>query len=316
MSTMIKAENLTKQYGGTRAVDNLSFEVQRGEIVGFLGPNGAGKTTTMRILTGFITPTGGKVTIDGLDVQRHSLEIRRKIGYMPENVPLYTDMRVSEYLRFRGCLKGVRGARLRMRLDDVLVSCGLTGVRRKIIGHLSKGYRQRVGLADALISEPEVLILDEPTIGLDPNQIRLIRNLVKSLAKKHTVLLSSHILPEVEMICERVMILNQGKIVASDTPERLMRMMKGSPHVIVEVKGDRHEVLDCIQNLHGVAKVSWEPAEDWSRFICECEGTEDIRERLSKALIAHNWGLRALSLEKKNLEDVFISITAENNEEQ
>lgn len=306
---MIRVENLTKRFGATTAVDNLSFEVERGEIVGFLGPNGAGKTTTMRILSGFVTPTGGSVKIDGLDVMKESIEIRRKIGYMPENVPLYTDMRVAEYLQYRGRLKGLKNVRLRVRLDEVLNSCGLTGVRRKIIGSLSKGFRQRVGLADALIHEPELLILDEPTIGLDPNQIRLIRNLIRSLSRKHTVLLSSHILPEVEMTCERVLIINGGRIVASDTPNKLVGLMKGNPHVILEIKGDRHDILDNLKSINGVVKVTWEPAAEWNRFTCECEKDTDLREDIYVKMSNSKWLLRELTLEKRNLEDVFVSMT-------
>jgi ABC-2 type transport system ATP-binding protein len=313
---MIEVENLTKRFGKTVAVDDLSFKVGQGEIVGFLGPNGAGKTTTMRMLSGFITPTGGSARINGLDVRKYSLDIRRSIGYMPENVPLYTDMRVLEYLGFRGRLKGLRGRVLRSRIDDVLTSCGLTGVRKKIIGQLSKGYRQRVGLADALLSEPELLILDEPTIGLDPNQIRLIRNLIKGLSKKHTVLLSSHILHEVEMICERVLIINNGTIVASDTPEKLVGLMKGNAHIIVEIKGDRHLVMSELRGIAGIENVSWEDADGWGRFTCECDGHTDVREQLFRKVSICGWVMREMTMEKKNLEDVFISMTSGNGDTQ
>lgn len=307
---MIKVENLTKRFGKTVAVDNLSFEVGRGEIVGFLGPNGAGKTTTMRMLAGFITPTGGRAFINGLDIRKYSLDVRRNIGYMPENVPLYTDMRVIEHLTFRGRLKGMSGRILRGRIDDVLTSCGLTGVRRKIIGQLSKGYRQRVGLADALLCEPELLILDEPTIGLDPNQIRLIRNLIKSLSKKHTVLLSSHILHEIEMICERVLIINNGSVIASDTPQKLVGLMKGNAHVIVEVKGDRHLVMDELRGIDGIEQVEWKDAEGWGRYTCECVGASDVREKLFRKIASCGWAMREMTMEKRNLEDVFISMTS------
>lgn len=319
---MIKVTSLTKRFGRTTAIDDLSFEVKRGEIVGFLGPNGAGKTTTMRILSCFLPATGGTVTIADLDVFRDSLEVRRKIGYLPENVAVYPDMRVLEYLSYRGRLKGLNGKRLRARVDEVISCCGLTEERRNVIGRLSKGYRQRVGLADSLVHEPELLILDEPTLGLDPNQIRHIRNLIKSLAKRHTVLLSSHMLPEVEMICERVLIINKGRIVASDTPDNLIGLMKGNPRVLVEIEGPRHDIFDKLETIPGITKVSWEAvgasrAEakpsggDWNRFICECEKGIDIRAELFRAASASNWVLRELRTQKKNLEDVFVAMTSE-----
>jgi ABC-2 type transport system ATP-binding protein len=224
---MIEISNLSKSYGRHKAVDQISFEVTRGEIVGFLGPNGAGKSTTLKMLTGFLPPTSGAARIAGKDIFRESLEVRKRIGYMPENVPLYTDMRVKEYLRFRGSLKGLSRSRLRKRLSEVMETCGLTHVRRKMIKTLSKGYRQRVGLADALIHEPDLLILDEPTNGLDPNQIRAIRSLIKNLGEKHTILISTHILSEVEMTCNKVVIIDEGKIKAADTPENLVSSMRG-----------------------------------------------------------------------------------------
>ncbi|MDB4672849.1 ABC transporter ATP-binding protein, partial [Akkermansiaceae bacterium] len=223
---MIEISNLSKSYGRHKAVDQISFEVTRGEIVGFLGPNGAGKSTTLKMLTGFLPPTSGAARIAGKDIFRESLEVRKRIGYMPENVPLYTDMRVKEYLRFRGGLKGLSRSRLRKRLSEVMETCGLTHVRRKMIKTLSKGYRQRVGLADALIHEPDLLILDEPTNGLDPNQIRAIRSLIKNLGEKHTILISTHILSEVEMTCNKVVIIDEGKIKAADTPENLVSSMR------------------------------------------------------------------------------------------
>ena len=211
---MIEVKNLTKRFGRVTAINGVSFKVAAGEIVGLLGPNGAGKTSTLRVLAGYLPATGGDVSIGGADVFTESLDVRSKVGYLPENVPLYMDMRIIEYLKFRGALKGLRGSRLRERVSVVLEQCGLTEERRALIGRLSKGFRQRVGLADCLLHEPECLILDEPTIGLDPNQIRHIRGLIRSLAHQHTVLISTHILPEVEMLCERVLIMNQGRIVA------------------------------------------------------------------------------------------------------
>jgi len=220
MQAMIKVENLTKRYAGVTALNGVSFEVQRGEIVGFLGPNGAGKSTAMRILTGFIPASSGRAEVAGVDVFEDSLEVRRHIGYMPENNPLYLDMRVGEYLKFRAKLKAIPRAERRDRIQEVLQMCGLTDESGRIIGNLSKGYRQRVGLADALLAEPDLLILDEPTIGLDPVQIRQVRQLIKDLGKRHTILLSSHILPEVEVTCNRVIIIHHGRILASDTPDK------------------------------------------------------------------------------------------------
>jgi ABC-2 type transport system ATP-binding protein len=306
---MIKVANLTKRFGGVTVLDNLSFEVKRGEIVGFLGPNGAGKTTTMRILSCYLPPTGGTVTIDGLDVLKNSLEVRRRIGYLPENVPIYHDMRVIEYLRYRSRLKGLSGRKMRSRIEEVISRCGLGDVRRAIIGVLSKGYRQRVGLADALVHDPEVLILDEPTIGLDPNQIRHIRSLIRSLAQRHTVLLSTHILPEVEMVCERVLIINKGKIVASDTADNLVGLIKGNLQVVVEVQGPDDAILDALKAVKGVVGVLHESAGEWSRFTWSCDSGTDVRSELFRLIADKKWVLRELKVEKRNLEDVFVSMT-------
>jgi len=306
---MIKVSNLTKRFGGLTVLDNLSFEVKRGEIVGFLGPNGAGKTTAMRILACYLPPTGGTVTIDGLDSLDHSLEVRRRIGYLPENVPIYHDMRVKEYLRYRARLKGLDGRKMRSRIEEVISRCGLTDVRRSMIGILSKGYRQRVGLADALVHDPEVLILDEPTIGLDPNQIRHIRNLIKSLAQRHTVLLSTHILPEVEMVCDRVLILNKGKIMASDTADNLVGLIKGNLQIVVEVQGPRDVISGTLKAMKGVVGVLHEPVGEWDRFTCSCDSGSDVRGDLFKVISENRWVLRELKVEKRNLEDVFVSMT-------
>ena len=237
MQPMIKVEDLTKRYAGATALNGVSFEVQRGEIVGFLGPNGAGKSTTMRILTGFIPASSGRVQVAGLDVFEHSLEVRERVGYMPENNPLYTDMRVSEYLKFRAKLKRLPRSERQERIPEVMELTGIKDVSHRIIGHLSKGYRQRVGLADALLAEPDLLILDEPTIGLDPVQIRQVRQLIKDLGKRHTILLSTHILPEVEMTCNRVIIIHHGRILASDTPESLTKTLNAGGLIQVEVRG-------------------------------------------------------------------------------
>src|SRR5215831_15337655 len=232
---MIEVAHLTKRYAGRTAVSNISFTVNRGEIVGLLGPNGAGKSTTMRILSCYLPATSGLVRVAGLDVFRESHEVRRRIGYMPENNPLHFDMRVREYLKFRARLKGLSRKRSRERVDCVLEQCSLTGVSHRIVGQLSKGFRQRVGLADALVHEPELLILDEPTIGLDPNQIRAVRQLIKGLAKTHTVLISTHILPEAEMTCNRMVIMYEGTILAADTPENLQLFMSGKSQVLAEI---------------------------------------------------------------------------------
>src|SRR5271163_5007007 len=232
---MIEVSNLTKRYSGRTAVDDISFTVARGEIVGLLGPNGAGKSTTMRMLSGFMPGTSGTVRVAGFDVFHEAHEVRRRIGYMPENNPLYQEMRVREYLKFRARLKGLGWNRSRERVTTVIEQCGLTEVSRRVIGQLSKGYKQRVGLADALVHEPELIILDEPTIGLDPVQIRSVRQLIKELASSRTVLISSHILPEAEMMCSRMLIMLGGKILAADTPENLQRLMAGNSQIIAEI---------------------------------------------------------------------------------
>ena len=232
---MIEVKNLTKRYAGRHAIRDISFTVKRGEIVGLLGPNGAGKSTTMRILSCFMPATSGTARVGGFDVYHQSVEVRRRIGYMPENNPLYPEMRVREYLKFRARLKGLGWRRSRQRVDTVMEQCNLTGVSRRIIGQLSKGYRQRVGLADALSHEPELIILDEPTIGLDPHQIRSVRQLIKSLGGKHTVLISTHILPEAEMMCNRMVIMYDGKILASDTPENLQRLTAHNGQIVAEI---------------------------------------------------------------------------------
>src|SRR5678816_901580 len=246
---MIEVVNLTKRYAGRTALSNISFTVGRGEIVGLLGPNGAGKSTTMRILSCFLPATSGTVRVAGLDVFRHSEEVRRRIGYMPENNPLHFDMRVREYLKFRARLKGLGRRQSRDRVDTVLEQCSLTDVSHRIVGQLSKGYRQRVGLADALVHEPELIILDEPTIGLDPNQIRSVRQLIKSLGGKHTVLISTHILPEVEMTCNRVLILHQGRILAADTTENLQQLIGDRGQVVAEIAAPFSELEACWEQM-------------------------------------------------------------------
>ncbi len=312
---MIQVDNLTKRYGRFAAVDDVSFSVERGEVVGLLGPNGAGKTTTMRILACYLPPSGGKATVAGYDVFRDSLEVRRRVGYLPENVPLYREMRVYEYLNYRGKLKGLSGRELRSRVGQVLESAGLVDVSRRIIGKLSKGYRQRVGLADSLVHDPELLILDEPTIGLDPNQIRHIRNLIKELSERHTVLLSSHILHEVEMVCERVLIINEGRVVASGKTEDLTGLMKEHAVVVLEVRGSRSQITDKLKDFDGVEGVECESAGEWHRFTCECGRGEDVQERLFALVSAEKWPVRELRTEHKSLEDVFVAVTSNGGEE-
>lgn len=307
---MIEISNLSKSYGRHKAVDQISFEVTRGEIVGFLGPNGAGKSTTLKMLTGFLPPTSGAARIAGKDIFRESLEVRKKIGYMPENVPLYIDMRVKEYLRFRGGLHGLSRGHLRKRMAEVMETCGLTQVRRKMIKTLSKGYRQRVGLADALIHEPDLLILDEPTNGLDPNQIQAIRRLIKNLGEKHTILISTHILSEVEMTCNKVVIIDEGKIKAADTPENLVNSMRRAGRVTVELQAPKPEVEESISQIQEVTRVVGESLPDgWNRFTVFAAPKTDTRLKLGRLVAQKKWSLRSLSRQIGTLEEVFIELT-------
>jgi len=307
---MIKVDNLTKRFGRHPAVTGATFAVEQGEVVGFLGPNGAGKTTTIRMLTGFLPPSSGSASIDGLDVNRHSLEARRRIGYLPESVPLYRDMRVREYLRFRGQLKGLGGNALRTRMDEVLERCGLRDVRRKMIRTLSKGFRQRVGLADALIHDPPLLILDEPTNGLDPNQIRAIRHLIKQLGQSHTILLSTHILSEVEMICDKIVIIDGGKVLASDTPANLISTMRTAGRISLELRADPENARKKIASLDNVKKVTHERTrDDWQEFSVLVESGTDTRERIANLVREEQWPLRSLYRQAETLEDVFVELT-------
>jgi ABC-2 type transport system ATP-binding protein len=306
---MIKVENLTKRYAGNTAIRGLNFEVGQGEIMGFLGPNGAGKTTTMRILAGFMPATSGRASIGGFDVFEQSLQARSRLGYMPESVPLYNDMRVTEYLDYRAALKGVPHRRVAERVGDVKELCGLKEVERKLIGALSKGYRQRVGLADALVSEPDLLILDEPTIGLDPNQIRQVRELIKNLGKQHTILLSTHILPEVEMTCSRVIIIHKGKIEACDTPENLLAQIRQAGGVVVEAKTGNDDGVEQLKKISGVREVSMNREQGWDVFSLRVESGLDVREEIFKLAAARHWSVRELSQRRATLEDVFVEIT-------
>ncbi len=306
---MIKVENLTKRYAGHTAIKDLSFEVEKGEIVGFLGPNGAGKTTTMRILASFLPPTAGRASVAGFDVFEQSLQARAHLGYMPENVPLYNDMRVTEYLDYRAALKGVPHRRVGERVGDVKELCGLKEVEKKLISTLSKGYRQRVGLADALLHEPDLLILDEPTIGLDPNQIRQVRDLIKNLGKQHTILLSTHILPEVEMTCSRVIIIHRGRIEASDTPANLLGKIRQAGGVLVEAKVGSDDGAEELKKIHGVRDVTSESEGDWRIFSLRVESGVDVRTEIFQLATARRWTVRELSQRRATLEDVFVEIT-------
>jgi ABC-2 type transport system ATP-binding protein len=309
---MIVVHGLTKSYGPTDAVRDLSFSVKRGEIVGFLGPNGAGKSTTMKILCGYLPADSGEIRIAGFDIFSDSIKARSRIGYLPENVPLYPEMRVGEYLAYRAALKGVRPRRIPEKVEDALELCNLRPVQRQLIGTLSKGYRQRVGLADALVNEPDILILDEPTIGLDPNQIRDIRNLIRSLASRHTILLSSHILSEVEMTCSRVMILNKGQIIASGTPSEL-RDRSGSSlsgAIRLELLAPEKAAQEALRKLPGIASVnSLGMKGDWT-ILEILPSSIDPRVALFEEIVRKGWKLRELSAHEASLEEIFTSLVA------
>jgi ABC-2 type transport system ATP-binding protein len=307
---MIHVHELTKQYAGRTAVDRLSFDVEAGEIVGFLGPNGAGKSTTMRILSGYMPPTSGMAMVDGHDVFRESLEVRRKVGYMPEMAPLYHDMRVKEYLHFRAELKGLRGRDLRHRTGEVMDLCAVTDVRRRVIGNLSKGFKQRVALADALIHRPKLLILDEPTNGLDPTQIRGVRELLRSLREQHTILLSTHILHEVEQTCDRVIMIHEGKIQACDTPRNLTRSLRATSLVHVELQSAT-DVAKELESLPGVRKVMTSKTDKgWRAYALRVESQTDIRESVLDLATSKGWRIRELHRQLPTLEDVFVELAA------
>ncbi|MFO0839009.1 MAG: ATP-binding cassette domain-containing protein [Phycisphaerae bacterium] len=305
---MIEVQNLSKFYGDFKAVENISFGVKEGEIVGFLGPNGAGKTTTLRVMTCFHPASSGTATIAGFDVFRQSLLVRRHVGYLPESVPLYPEMRVIEYLRYRGKLRGLDRSAREAGIARVTNRCWLKEVIKRPIGQLSKGYRQRVGLADALLHNPKVLILDEPTVGLDPTQIRETRSLIRELAKDHTVILSSHILPEVEATCQRIVIINRGQIVASGTSEELRQRVTGSSRLIAEMRGPESEITAGLRKLNGVTDVSCVVHDGWTRATVATNG--DQREAVFKFAAERNWPLRELRREIATLEDFFVKIVA------
>ncbi|HUY28157.1 MAG TPA: ABC transporter ATP-binding protein [Candidatus Binataceae bacterium] len=310
---MIEVQGLTKFFGATRAVNHVSFKVEKGEIIGLLGPNGSGKTTIMRILTGFFPPTSGRAMIGGLDVAEHSIETRRKIGYLPENMVLYPDLTVTALLEFAARVRGLDARTMRERIEYAIKTCGLAEVRHKLIGKLSKGYRQRVGIAQAVLPDPEVLILDEPTVGLDPRQVVEIRELIRSLAGRSTVLLSTHILPEVNMICRRVIIIDRGDIVAQDTPEELTAKLQGSDQTLVTVAGPADQIKSVLGAVAHVERLEQRPAESGPpgacSFIAFSNGHGDeVRGALAAAVVGHGWSLLEIKPMALSLEDLFMRL--------
>jgi len=315
---MISVEHLTKRYGPTVAVSDVSFDVRQGEILGFLGPNGAGKTTTMRVITGYLPPSEGQVNVAGFDVTDAPLEVKRRTGYLPELPPVYPDMTVSEYLAFVARIKGVPRRELRKRIDEISQKCAVGDVRRKEIGKLSKGYRQRVGLAQALIHNPDVLILDEPTAGLDPKQIIETRELIKALAGQHTIVLSTHILPEVSKTCERVVVINAGKLVAEGTPDELTRRLQGYETVLLTAEGPEGEMKSRLESVAGVNLVEHRDSHaprtqsvGHVTFEIHAEKGHDVRAELARAVVESSWKLYELKTSGLSLEDIFLKLTHE-----
>ncbi len=306
---VIEVEHVTKVFNGRKAVDDVSFKVGKGEVLGFLGPNGAGKTTTMRILTCYMPSTEGTARIAGYDVFEESVEVRKRIGYLPENPPLYPEMTVDSYLNFVAKIKGVRSSERRNQVDEAVGKCDLGDVRNRIIAKLSKGYKQRVGLAQALLNNPEVLILDEPTLGLDPKQIHEVRSLIKSLGEAHTVILSTHILPEVSMTCNRVVIINKGRVVAMDTPEGLASQMKGAERISLTVQGPAQAVSEKLMAIDGVTSVQSQETEGGpATYTVECRLNSDLRPVIAATVVSQGWGLFDLRGVSLSLEDVFINL--------
>jgi ABC-2 type transport system ATP-binding protein len=314
---MIEVENLTKRYGRHTAVDGVSFRVEKGEILGFLGPNGAGKTTTMRILTCYLPPTDGTARVAGYDVFQAPLEVKRRVGYIPETPPLYPDMTVLDFLGFCAKIKGVAAKDRRGKIDDVMGKTRVGDVRDTLIGKLSKGYRQRVGLAQAILNNPDVLILDEPTAGLDPKQIIETRELIKGLGGEHTIVLSTHILPEVEMTCGRVVIINKGRVVAEDTPENLTRRLRGAGALRLEVRGDEASVVEALRALPGVLQVRAKAHHDGLLTLeVEAEAGRDVRADLARAIVTKGFALLALQQVGMSLEEIFLHLTTTDRAEE
>ncbi|MEJ2053161.1 MAG: ATP-binding cassette domain-containing protein [Calditrichaceae bacterium] len=310
---MIDVEGLTRFYGEKRAISDVSFHVNEGEILGMLGPNAAGKTTTMRILTCFMPPTSGKATIGGFDIFENSMDVRRITGYLPENPPLYMDMTVTDYLDFVSKIKGIEKNNRKSEVDSVIEKAALGDVQTRIIGKLSKGFKQRVGLAQSLLNNPKIVILDEPTVGLDPKQIIEIRELIKNLRGEHTVILSSHILPEIEQTCERVVIINEGKVVAQDTPENLTNRLKGGERIQLQVEGKEDAVKKALKPIKEIK--SLEAATDKKGIVkVVIESDKDIRKMLAKNIVGEGLGLLELSTDRFTLEDIFLSLTTKEEE--
>ncbi len=308
---MIEVRNLTKTYGQHHAVDDISFTVEDGEILGFLGPNGAGKTTTMNILTGYISATSGQAIIDGVDILDDPEGVKKKIGYLPEFPPVYNDMTVGEYLDMASKLKKVREADRKQSVESVMKVVGITDMKDRLIANLSKGYKQRVGLAQALIGDPKILILDEPTVGLDPKQIIEIRNLIKDLGKKHTIIFSSHVLSEVSAVCERVIIINKGKLVASDTPENLSRQLQGSNRLQIRVAAPEKIAVKIVKDIPGIKNVQYqgEREEGTSDIIVETDSDLDVRKTVFNGMARSGYPLLMMNPLEMSLEDIFLKLT-------
>ncbi len=313
---MIEVDHLTKNFGKARAVDDISFTVERGEILGFLGPNGAGKTTTMRILTGYLPASSGSARIGGFDVFEQSMEVRRRIGYLPETPPLYPDMSVRAYLEFVARIKGVAPPDVGNRVKNAMELANITDKRDELIKRLSRGYRQRVGLAQAIVHNPDVVILDEPTVGLDPKQIIEVRKLIKGLAGEHTIILSTHILPEVSMTCDRVVIINNGRIAAVDTPDNLVTQLKGGERVHLEVRAEQEALNQALEQLEGVTHVEIATIEnsDHLSVVVESESGRDLRSAIASSVIGHGFDLYELRAVSLSLEDIFLQLTTEEHE--
>ncbi len=310
---MIEVQNLTKTFGDRTAVDHISFTVNKGEILGFLGPNGAGKTTTMRILTGFLPATSGTAKIGGFDVFDDSIEVRRRIGYLPETPPLYTDMKVGEYLDFVTRIKNVPAEKRASRIEDALEKTNITDKRDELIKRLSRGYKQRVGIAQALVHDPDVIILDEPTVGLDPKQIIEVRHLIKGLAGNHTIILSTHILPEVSMTCDRVVIINRGKIAAVDTPANLTTQLKGAQHVRFEARADEAALRNAMQEIPGISNVVIEQVGSSGVLAVTVESVagQDARSEIAAKIVGKGWPLLELRGVSLSLEEIFLQLTTD-----
>ncbi len=313
----IEVDKLTKFYGPSRGIVDISFSVEKGEVMGFLGPNGSGKTTTMRMLTCFFPPTSGSARICGYDIQQSSVDVRRCIGYLPESVPLYREMHVTAYLHFFAEVRNIPRRVRASRVDEAIERCGLQGVSHRLIGRLSKGYRQRVGIAQALLHSPEVLILDEPTVGLDPRQIHDIRSLIKDLGTTSTVILSTHILPEVSMTCDRVIIIHEGRLIAVDTPQNLMQRLQQTPRVLLSVEGPPEKITESLLNISGVigaARIG--EAAGLTAFRVETEEDPEIMNRLARMVYENEWRLREIRPFDMSLEDIFIQLVTEEEKVQ